>query len=200
MWTRSDDTALTGTRKMVEIVTRLLESVPLGVFLLYLAFARPEIRSAWREPYFVCAGLALLGQAALQVTGLIRHSIYLALALYFICGGTALALDYRPLSDWYGEVEAAAMLVWVAVVGIVTTVARPAGFTGYTAASRRQTVAASLILLLVVLIATAVSFAGLGHPLWNAYAPFVAVFVAHAWLRDRLRRRDRARAALQFPP
>ena len=192
MWTRSDDTALTGTRKMVEIVTRLLEAMPLGVFLLYLSFARPEIRSAWREPYFVCAGLALLGQAALQVTGLIRHRIYLALALYFICGAAALALDYRPLSDWYGEVEAAAMLVWVAGVGIVTTVACPAGFA---AASRRQTVAASLILLVVVLIATAVSFAGFGHPLWNAYAPFVAVFVAHAWLRDRLRRRDRARAA-----
>ncbi len=195
MWTRSDDTALTGTRKLVEIPTRLLESMPLGVFLLYLAFARPEIRSGWREPYFFCAGLALLGQAALQMTGLIRHSIYLALALYFISGGAALALDYRPLGDWYGELEATAMLTWVAGVGVVTTVVSSGGFAGYAAASRRQTVAASLILLVVVLIATAVSFAGLGHPFWNAYAPFVAVFVAHAWLRDRLRRRDRARAA-----
>ncbi len=195
MWTRSDDTMLTGPRKVLRLLAHVLEAMPLGVFLLYLAFARPVHRNGWREPYFVCAGLALLALVALRLTRQTCHSIYFGLALYFVSGATALALNYRPLNDWYGAVEATAMLMWIAAVGAVSTAFSPSGFIGYSASARARTVAASLTLLLVVLLAIAVSFAGVGHALWNAYVPFIAVFVAHAGLRHRLRRRDRARVA-----
>ena len=187
----ADDTALIGWRKLGPLLSRLMESLPLVVFLMYLTLARPQQPQAWREPFYLCAVLALLTQGAIQAAGVTGNRIYFALACYFVSGALALAFGWRPVNEWYGAVEAAAMLSWVVAVGVVSTCVSSAGFVGLAARTRRETRIASLILLGVTILATALSFAAIGYPLWHAYVPFIAVFVAQALLRARLARHAR---------
>ncbi len=185
-----NDTTPKGRRKL-HLLWKLVESLPLAVFLLYLAFARPQQPQAWREPYYFCAVLALLTLGAMRAGGRARNRIHLALDCYFISGALGLAVSWRPINQWYGSVEAAAMLCWVIAVGAVSTVISPASFVGVAAHTRYETRRASLILLGVAILATALSFAALGHPLWHAYVPFVGLFSAQALLRTRLQRQAR---------
>jgi hypothetical protein len=182
-----NDTTPDGSRKL-QLFWRLVESSPLAVFLLYLAFARPQLPQAWRAPYYLCASLALLTLGALRAAGVAHSRIYLALNCYFISGALALAVNWQPINQWYGSVEAAAMLCWVSVVGAVSTVVSPAGFVGVAAGTGKHTRSASLILLGVAILATTLSFATIGQPLWHAYVPFIALFSAQSLLRARLRK------------
>ena len=182
-----NDTTLSTSRKPRMALMRLLDSLPLAAFLTYLALARPQRPDAWLLPYALAAVLAALALAASQLTRRIHNRIHVGLACYFISGAAALLFGWQAINQWYGAVEAAAMLSWVAVVGVVTTAVSRYGFIGVDAISRGAAVRASLKLLAVALSAAAMSFAFVGDGmLWHAYLPFSALFVVQAALRARL--------------
>ena len=108
---------------------RLAEALPLAVFLLYMGLAAPGSPQQWRGPYFLSAALALIVTALCLWRRYPLHRIHLALALYFISGSAGLALGWSGLNQLYGELEATAMLVWVAglllALGVVAWFARP---------------------------------------------------------------------------
>ena len=163
---------------------RLLDSLPLAAFLIYLALVRPQRPDAWLSPYSLAAVLAAFSLLTSRMARRIHNRIHVGLACYFISGAAALLFGWQGINEWYGAMEAAAMLSWVAVVGVVTTAVSRYGFIGVDAISRGAAVRASLKLLAAALLAAAMSFAFVGDGmLWHAYIPFATLFVAQAALR-----------------
>jgi hypothetical protein len=185
---RTDDTDTVQRRKHRVFFVRLLESLPLFVFLIVLAIARPTNTQGWRAIYLVCGLLALLAAWATRATGAIANRLHMAIGLYFISGAVALFANWHTVNQWYARVEAAAMLCWVVAVGVVTCSWSARGFAGLTTGTRTSRRYASVLLLMIALAATALSFATVGQPLWNAYLPFATLFMTQALLRARFSR------------
>jgi hypothetical protein len=170
------------------VASRILEALPLPVFLLSMALLQPATPDEWRGPYFASTTAAVVGSFAVIVSGLTLNRIHLGLALYYLSGAIGLALGLHALNEFYGRAEATAMLYWILAVGVVTAVATRTGFLGVPDTDLQSQRRHSVMLLGVLIAAIAFSWAFHERPLMAAYAPFLAVFFAHAVLRARLLR------------
>ena len=96
---------------------RVLEAMPLAVFLIYMTVMDPRAQIEWRTPYYAATALALVGTIALWRAGATLNRIYLGIALYFVSGTIALITRWPWLNEEYGRLEGTAMLFWVLAVG-----------------------------------------------------------------------------------
>ena len=173
------------SRLLPALMWQVVEAAPLTVFLIYVSAAQPESPAAWRGPYYSAALLAAL----VTILRLVRHGllnrIHLAIGVYFVSGSVALALQWSWMNQFYGRMEATAMLYWVLAVGALTTFASPVGFIGVAGVSLSRTRRASVALLGATVLAALWSRYFHGSALLSAYVPFVAVFLAQSVLRGR---------------
>jgi hypothetical protein len=176
---------------MKAFALRVVEAVPLAVFLIYMTVMDPRAQAEWRAPYYAATALALVGTVALWRAGATLNRIYLGIALYFVSGTIALVTRWPWLNEEYGRLEGTAMLFWVVAVGVVATVASARGYVGVEAPSR-DVRNASWLLLGITVAATAVSLAFLGNRVLSSFAPFIAVFAAQALIKAGVARKMRA--------
>ncbi|MBC8027440.1 MAG: hypothetical protein H7Y89_15725 [Steroidobacteraceae bacterium] len=176
---------------MKAFALRVVEAMPLAVFLIYMAVMDPRAQAEWRTPYYAATALALVGTVALWRAGATLNRIYLGIALYFVSGTIALITRWPWLNEEYGRLEGTAMLFWVLSVGVVATLASPRGYVGVEAPPRDAR-NASWLLLGVTAAATAASLAFLGNRVLSSFAPFIAVFTAQALIKAGVARKMRA--------
>jgi multisubunit Na+/H+ antiporter MnhB subunit len=165
---------------------RVLEALPLSVFLLYMVVMDPRAQAEWRTPYYAATALALAGVIVLWRTGATLNRIYLGITLYFISGTIALLTRWPWLNEEYGRLEGTAMLMWVLVVGLVATIGSPRGFAGIQA-DPRIVRRASLLLLAITAAATVFSLAFVGQRALSSFAPFIVVFISQALIARKMR-------------
>jgi hypothetical protein len=165
---------------------RVIEALPLAVFLIYMAVVDPHAQDEWRAPYFAATALAIAGAVLLWRAGAIFNRIYLGIALYFVSGTIALITRWPWANAEYGRLEGTAMLYWVLATGLAATVFNARGYIGLDA-PRSVVRVASWALLAVTVAATAVSFCFVGNRLFSSFLPFIAVFTAHGLIKARLR-------------
>jgi hypothetical protein len=170
---------------------RVVEAMPLAVFLVYMAVMDPRAQVEWRAPYYAATALALVATVALWRAGATLNRIYLGITLYFVSGTIALLTRWPWLNEEYGRLEGTAMLFWVLAVGLVATLASPRGYAGVSAPPR-DVRKASWLLLAVTVAATAASLAFLGNRVLSSFAPFIAVFTAQALIKAAVTRKMRA--------
>ena len=170
---------------MKAFALRVIESLPLAVFLLYMAVVDPRAQDEWRTPYFAATALAAAGAYLLWRSGAIFNRIYFGIALYFVSGTVALITRWPWLNDEYGRLEGTAMLYWVLVTGLAFTCASPRGYVGIDAAPATVR-SSSWLLLVITAAATAVSVCFIGNRLLSSFLPFIAVFVSAGLIKARL--------------
>ena len=170
---------------------RVVEAMPLAVFLIYMTVMDPRAQVEWRAPYYAATALALVGTVALWRAGATLNRIYLGITLYFVSGTIALITRWPWLNEEYGRLEGTAMLFWVLAVGVVTALASPRGFVGVEAPPL-EVRKSSWLLLGIAVAATAASLAFLGNRVLSSFAPFIAVFTAQALIKAGVTRKMRA--------
>jgi len=167
---------------------RVIEALPLAVFLIYMAVVDPRAQDEWRAPYFAATALAIAGAVLLWRAGAIFNRIYLGIALYFVSGTIALITRWPWANAEYGRLEGTAMLYWVLATGLAATLFNARGYIGVDA-PRSVVRPGSWVLLAITAAATAVSLYFVGHRLFSSFLPFIAVFTAHGLIKARLRHR-----------
>lgn len=177
---------------------RVVEAMPLAVFLVYMTVMDPRAQAEWRTPYYASTALALLVTIVLWRSGATLNRIYLGIALYFVSGTIALLTRWPWLNEEYGRLEGTAMLFWVLAVGTVATAVSARGYVGIEG-SPREVRNASLLLLAITVAATAVSLAFLGNRVLSSFAPFIAVFAAQALIKGAAARKMRASPSRGIP-
>jgi hypothetical protein len=172
---------------MKAFALRVIEALPLAIFLIYMAVMDPREQIEWRAPYYAATALALAGTVLLWRVGAVFNRIYLGIALYFVSGTLALITRWPWLNAEYGRLEGAAMLCWVLATGLCSTLFNTRGYIGVDAAPRVVR-AYSWSLVAVTLAATAVSVYFLGNRLLSSFLPFIAVFTALGLMKAHLHR------------
>jgi hypothetical protein len=165
---------------------RVIEALPLAVFLIYMAVVDPRAQVEWRVPYFAATALAIAGAVLLWRAGAIFNRIYLGIALYFVSGTLALITRWPWANAEYGRLEGTAMLYWVLATGVAATFFNARGYIGVDG-PRSAVRAGSWMLLVITAAATAVSWHFVGNRLFSSFLPFIAVFTAHGLIKARLR-------------
>jgi len=165
---------------------RVIEALPLAVFLIYMAVADPRAQVEWRVPYFAATSLAIAGAVLLWRAGAIFNRIYLGIALYFVSGTLALLTRWPWANAEYGRLEGTAMLYWVLATGLAATLFNARGYIGLDA-PRSVVRTGSWVLLGITAAATAVSLYFVGNRLFSSFLPFIAIFTAHGLIKARLR-------------
>jgi hypothetical protein len=172
---------------MKAFALRVIEALPLAVFLIYMAVMDPREQSEWRAPYYAATALAFAGTMLLWRAGAVFNRIYLGIALYFASGTLALITRWPWLNAEYGRLEGAAMLYWVLATGLCFTLFNARGYIGVDAAPRIVR-AYSWALVALTLAATVVSVYFLGNRLLSSFLPFIAVFTALGLMKAHLHR------------
>jgi hypothetical protein len=171
---------------MKAFALRVIEALPLAVFLIYMAVADPREQLEWRAPYYAATALAAAGTLLLWRTGAVFNRIYLGIALYFVSGTLALLTRWPWLNAEYGRLEGTAMLYWVLATGVFFALFSARGYIGVEAAPRAVRTY-SWLLVAITLAATAVSVLYVGNRLFSSFLPFIAVFTAHGIMKAHLR-------------
>jgi hypothetical protein len=171
---------------------RLVEALPLSVFLLYMAIANPRLPDEWRAPYFAATAIAVLATWFLVRRGATLSRIYLGIALYFLSGTIAMITRWPWLNEQYGRLEGTAMMFWVLAAGVYFTFFDRQGFIGAEGLAPERVRRASMLLLAITTAATVFSVSFLGNRLLSSFLPFIVVFTAHGIIKARVRVRSPA--------
>lgn len=164
-------------------LTKILESIPLPIFLIYSATIDKSLSQNWLGPYLASSIAALLATAILISKKIQLNRLFIGINLYLLSGSIGLLANLVWLNQLYGHLEAAGMLAWVIFVGLSSIGISPSGFIGVYSKDRKKIVISSLYLLLATLTALLVSLHFQGHWLYSNALPFVSLFAMHSMLK-----------------
>jgi len=166
-------------------VSEVLEMIPLPIFLLCVEVVNPSKMSEWLIPYLLPSIAAILITIFLQKTKGTLNRLFVGINLYLISGAIGVLTNFTALNLLYGQLEAAAMLIWIALVGIAYTIFSPGGFIGIDHKDNSVVVRYSLLLLVVAGLAIIISFFFKGSRLLSEIVPFMTLFSAAAYLKKK---------------
>ncbi len=167
-------------------IVRMIEALPLPIFLVYAAIIDQSIAQNWLGPYASSSVAALLTSIFLLRNNVLLNRLFVGINIYLITGCVGLLTNFVWLNQLYGTMEASGMLAWIIISGVVSLLCSSAGFIGVTSHDRGKIVKFSLYLLLVAVIAFFVSFFLQGHKLFSEYIPFFTLFTAHGILKSQM--------------
>ncbi len=158
--------------------------LPLPVFLVYVRVIDPAVSSDWLGPYLSASLVAIAVTSVLVIWRLPLNPIFIGIDMYFYVGSAGLLFGWGTFNRWVGELQAAGMLLFVAVVGLCLSFFAPRGFVGVKSkASQRYW---SLVLVLLAALCAGVSYFWVGNVWLSEVLPFVALFSVAGVLRARL--------------
>lgn len=166
-------------------VSEVLEMIPLPIFLLCVEVVNPSDMSEWLIPYLLPSIAAILVTIFLQKTKGTLNRLFVGINLYLISGAIGVLANFTALNLLYGQLEAAGMLVWIALVGIAYTVLSPKGFIGLNHKDNSVVVRYSLLLLAVTGLAITISLFFKGSRLLSEIVPFMTLFTVAAYLKNK---------------
>ena len=168
------------------LLFRVMEALPLPVFLLYAAVIDQSIPQNWLGPFVASSSIAILTTTILLFNKVLLNRLVIGITLYLIIGSLALLTNHTWLNQMYEKLEASGMLASIIIVGVVSLLVSPAGFIGVVSPDRKKVFKFSLYLLLVALIAFSLSFYLQGNKLYSEVIPFIGLFVIQGLLRSRM--------------
>ena len=169
----------------------LLQSLPLTLFLIILRTAPPKTPVDWQMPFMACGAAALLVTAVPVVKKVRLNRLFLGINLYFFTGGLAFVTHQFWLNNIYGHLTASGILLWIAAVGLVTTVSSPTGFIGEDHPDKQLVKKYSGMLIAATLAAAALSYIFRDSHLLSEIIPFTGLFICYGILKNKLTERNR---------
>lgn len=172
----------TGEDIVPKVIFALIQFVPLTLFATYAFWDGVPDDARW-EVAFKLASLAAVIQLAIVLPQR-RPSNRLVLAanLYLLLGGLAFLTQQWWFLRLYDELQESAIFIMMLVVGIVATLATPAGYIGAQGAPVRQVKRTSYWLLLATALALALAVTFRGDRYLAAVYPIIGLAIIHRWL------------------
>ncbi len=168
------------------LLFRVMEALPLPVFLLYAAVIDQSIPHNWLGPFLASSSIAILTTTILLFNKVPLNRLIIGISLYLIIGCFALLTNHTWLNQMYGIFKASGMLASIIIVGIISLLVNPAGFIGVKSPNRKKVVLFSLALLLAALLAFSLSFSLQGNKLLSEVIPFIGLFAIQSFLRSQM--------------
>lgn len=165
---------------------RIIEAIPLMVFLGYLRIIDTQIPENWKIPFFASGGAAILVIIFSFYKKKLMDRILLGFNLYFITGGVAFITHQWWLNNVYDQLQASGLLLWVIVIGLTTTLFNSYGFIGVESSNTNSVKKYSFYLLFFSIIAFFLSFACRGSRVLSELVPFIGLFVLQGILREKI--------------
>ncbi|MCG8529497.1 MAG: hypothetical protein MI749_02410 [Desulfovibrionales bacterium] len=157
----------------------LLEAIPLTIFAFWIRHMDTQVPGNWGVVFMVS------GLAAIVVTSICLHKkislnrIFLGINIYLCCGGLTFATKQWWLTRVYEHFQASGMILWVIIIGLISTLVSPNGFVGVHSPDKKRIQTFSVYLILLSLGAFAVSYAFRGNALLSEMIPFVGLVVGY---------------------
>jgi hypothetical protein len=171
--------------KINEKIFKILEAVPLSVFVISIKFIDDKLLESWK-PLFICGGaIALIVIILFLQKKLIFNRILLAINLYLISG--ALASIFNKISfGTYFKLQGSGMILWVIAIGIISTIFSSKGFIGVDSKYKKSIKKYSVYLLACSVIAFIVSFTLKGNRILSELIPFTCLFIIQKSFQKKL--------------
>lgn len=158
---------------------RLLELLPLPIFLVLMRVVEPQTMQDWRAPYFIASIPAVFALGFWWWGSSQIHGVLFAINLYILSGSLGLLTELLWLNQLYGDLQASGMLAWVFAVGLILTLCNNSPVIQQIIPRNPFKGQRMATFLAITCGAFLLSFAFRGH-LWLAeIIPFTAVFVAY---------------------
>lgn len=165
---------------------KLLEAVPLSVFLLYIRNIDADIPQNWEAPYIVSGLVAIAVTASFLYKKRMLNRIFLGINIYLVSGGVAFITHQWWLNRIYGDLQASGLLLWIIIAGIVTALFSPKGFIGVDSSDKKSIKKYSYYLLLFSVGAFTISFGFRDNRLLSEIVPFIGLFLIQKSLKEKL--------------
>ena len=163
----------------------ILEAVPLTIFIYFVRNIDTQIPMNWRVPFIVCGMTALLITLVFIYKKIVLNRIFLGINIYLYSGAIAFITHQWWLNETYGHFQASGMIVWIIIIGVISTLLSPHGFVGADSSDRKRVRKLSIYLIMVSLCAFALSYAFRGNRLLSEIIPFVGLFTGQTILRGK---------------
>lgn len=164
-----------------------LEAVPLILFLFFVNRIDTQIPMNWKLPFWVSGLAALLVILGFLYRKILINRVFLGINLYLITGALAFVTGQWWLNDAYGHFQASGMIVWIIIVGVLSTLISPHGFVGADPSEGNRVTQMSGWLILLSLGAFAISYAFRGERFYSEILPFGALFVGQTFLKRKVK-------------
>lgn len=165
---------------------KIVEAIPLMIFLGYLRIIDTQIPENWKMPFIVsgCAAIIIIIFSFFKKSLLDR--IFLGFNLYFITGGLGIVAHQWWLSNFYDHLQASGLLLWVIVVGLATTLFSSNGFIGVKSSDTNVIKTYSFYLLFFSIIAFSLAFVCRENRVLSELVPFISLFVLQGVLKEKI--------------
>lgn len=167
---------------MKTILHRCIESIALMVFLIYLQVGGMATRADWLWPYLLASSIGLGATVYMVRRGILLNRLLLGVTLYFISGLFGLLGDWDWLNDLYSELGAVAMLGWIFLTGVMTSLLSPYGFLAVRSPGYFSIIQGSGLLLIACAIATATAYCFMHNKVLGEWVPFIFLFSTRSLL------------------
>ena len=107
------------------VLYKMLEAMPLLVFLTFVSLTEPETPLDWTLPYVASSLTAVVVVFTLIFHRILFNPIFIGINCYLITGAIGLVFNYTWLNQLYGYLQASGMLAWVVIVGFVFLIYNP---------------------------------------------------------------------------
>lgn len=164
----------------------VIQALPLAVFFIALKVFPPDAPTDWQMPFLISGTAAFGATIFLMVKKQRVNRICLGINLYLFSGCLAFLTRQWWLNSLYDELRATGVLIWVALVGLVSTVSPPGGFIGEAHPDRHLVRNYSCMLMVSTVAAAVLSYGYRGNRLFSEVIPFAAVFIFHGILKNKL--------------
>lgn len=171
----------------LRVLPALVQFLPLSVFASYAFWRGVPDAGRWVEAFQVGAFAAAVELAVLLPRARPTNRLILGANLYLLVGGVAAFAGQWWVLKAYDVLKESGIFVAMLAVGVVTTVATPAGFVALADADGHDVRRASLWLLAATALALAMSIAFRGDRFWAAAGPVTGLALLQRVLARRAR-------------
>jgi len=167
------------------IIYRIIEIIPLAIFLVYSETIDLSDPDKWLGPYVTSSIAAILSTLIIIRLKEKLNPIFIGINLYLTSGSIGLVMGLTWLNTLYGDLQASGMLAWVIVVGFFCLISPLSNFIGSHGDDKKLIQVYSVILLLISIIACLASYHFQPNKLLSEYLPFIVLFSTQTYLRKK---------------
>ncbi|MFT7559028.1 MAG: hypothetical protein ACI93R_000931 [Flavobacteriales bacterium] len=161
------------------VIFKIAETLPLVVFLILIRnLENPKEASSWFIPYFICSLLSIASSTLLISTKTIINRCFIGIYSYFYLGLIAQLLNLDKFNQILGQLEAAAMMLCIAIAGLLYTIVSRHGFVGVKNGRTPLAISYSGLLTAAAFLATGISYISQGNVILSDFVPFIGIFGA----------------------
>lgn len=173
---------------MISLISPFLQFLPLSAFASYAYADVAPTPRRWLEAFAIGSALALTRLVFMRRRNIDVNPLILGTDLYLVFGLVACLSGHLRLTGALASLQATGFFVAILVIGVASTIWSTRGFVSAKSSDRTTVIKASVVLLIITLGATVVSYYFRGNTSYSGVLPIITVALSQRLLRWRLER------------